>query len=73
MKADEKRFHRITLLSKIYVKSGYSDIAVVKRAIQMGVTEITANSYLTAIKERYPQWQKNYLQRYFASFEKGDY
>ena len=55
MKADEKRFHRITLLSKIYISSGYSDLAVINRAIQMGVTKITANSYLTTIKERYPQ------------------
>lgn len=55
MKADEKRFHRITLLSKIYVSSGYSEIAVIKRATQMGVTKVTAKSYLTTIKERYPQ------------------
>lgn len=55
MKADEKRFHRIILLSKIYLSSGYSDIAVINRAVKMGVTELTAKSYLTTIKERYPQ------------------
>lgn len=55
MKADEKRFHRIDLLSKVYISSGYSDFAVIKRAMQMGVTKVTANSYLTTIKERYPQ------------------
>ncbi len=55
MKADEKRFHRIDLLSKIYVNSGYSDIAVINRSLQMGVTKQTANSYLGTIKRRYKQ------------------
>ena len=55
MKADEKRSHRLRLLSQVYVKSGYSDIAVINRALLLGVTKQTANSYLDAIKRRYKQ------------------
>lgn len=55
MKADEKRSHRLTLLGQIYVKSGYSDLAVINRALLLGVTKQTANSYLITIKKRYPQ------------------
>ncbi len=55
MKADEKRSHRLILLGKIYVKSGYSDLAVINRALLIGVTKVTAQSYLDTIKRRYKQ------------------
>lgn len=55
MKADEKRSHRLNLLAKVWSKTEKNEDAVIKRALQMGVTITTANSYLQAIKERYPK------------------
>jgi len=54
MKADEKRFHRLRLLSQVWSKTNHDEDAVINRALLMGVTKVTAKSYLEAIKRRYP-------------------
>ena len=55
MKADEKRSHRLRLLSQVWNKSEKCENAVMERALRMGVTKTTAKSYLDAIKQRYPK------------------
>ncbi len=54
MRADEKRFHRLRLLSQVWSKTNHDEDAVINRALLMGVTKVTAKSYLEAIKRRYP-------------------
>lgn len=53
MKADERRSHRLRTLSQVWNSSGKNDEAVLKRAMQMGVTKPTAEDYLRTIKARY--------------------
>jgi len=47
---DQIRQNRITLLRKYYVKSCYNDTVLIHRAMEMGVLEKTAKSYLATIK-----------------------
>lgn len=52
MKSDEIRSHRLQLLYNVYIQSEMNDLAVINRAMLMGVSTPTAKSYLKAIKIR---------------------
>jgi hypothetical protein len=54
MNRDEIRSQRLRLLLQVWNASGKDEDAVLTRALQMGVTKITAKSYLDTIKARYP-------------------
>ena len=53
MRLDERRFHRINSLAKLYLKHNKNPDVVIQNALRMGITKPTALSYLHQIQLRY--------------------
>ena len=58
MNVEAKRAIRLGILLKFYLKNDQNDTHLINRAMQMGVTEVTAKSYLKTIKIRVTQLRR---------------
>ena len=59
MKAEEKRFHRIEMLSKYWLRTKCTKEDLMTRALRIGVTRQTANEYVNAVILRhFEEWNK---------------
>lgn len=55
MKSEERRSHRLNYLAKYWNKPDVTKQDLFNKALRIGVSELTAKSYVNAVLQRYPK------------------